>query len=82
MHYTPPEEPPATVEQLTAAMQALGRYTGEYSTAEHAAEAKRLRSADAYRALLANALLGLVEVEAMLADGAGLKAEQMQAAHR
>jgi hypothetical protein len=73
---------PATVTQLAAAMQALGRYTGDNSEAEHTAEAKRLGSAAYYRMLLANALLGIVETEAMLADGSGVTAEQMHAAHR
>ncbi|HLV99917.1 MAG TPA: DUF6245 family protein [Ktedonobacterales bacterium] len=77
----PSDDAPASVAQLVAAMQALGRYSGENSAAEHEAEAKRLGSANAYRARLANALLGLVEVETLLADGAGLSAEQMQAAH-
>ncbi len=77
----PPDETPSTVTQLVAAMQALGRYTGANSAAEHAAEVERLGSADYYRALLANALLGLVEVDAMLCDGLGLSAERLRAAH-
>jgi hypothetical protein len=51
-------------------------------SAEHAAEAKRLGSADYYRLLLANALLGMVEVEAMLADGMGIAAERLLSAQR
>lgn len=73
---------PSTIHQLAAAMAALGKYTGENSDAEHAAEAKRLGGADAYRMRLANALLGIAEAEAMLADGMGVPAEQLGAAHR
>ncbi len=73
---------PSTVQQLAAAMAALGAYTGENSDAEHAAEAKRLGGADAYRMRLANALLGIAEGEAMLADSMGVPAEQLGAAHR
>lgn len=76
------EDPPSTVKQLAAAMMALGKYSGENSDAEHAAEAKRLGGMDAYRMRLANALLGIVEIDAMFADGAGVSAEQMGAAHR
>jgi hypothetical protein len=35
-------EKPSTVKQLATAMAALGKYTGENTDAEHAAEAKRL----------------------------------------
>ncbi len=65
------EDAPATVTQLAAAMTALGRYKGANTSAEHAAEAARVGSKLYYRMLLANALLGLVEVEAMLCDSAG-----------
>jgi hypothetical protein len=75
-------ESPATVTQLAGAIQALGAYKGENSDAEHAAEAKRVGSAAYYRAMLANALLGLVEVEALHADGASISAEQVRAAHQ
>src|SRR5215470_16847377 len=76
------EEMPATARQLAGAMQALGAYSGENSEVEHNAEAQRVGSATYYRALLANALLGLVEVEALHADGVGLAADQMRGAHR
>lgn len=81
-HQQPPDEAPASITQLAAAMLALGRYGGANSAAEHAAEAKRLGSADYYRLLLVNTLLGLVEVEAMLSDGAEASAEHLRAAHR
>jgi len=76
------EDTPSTVKQLAAAMIALGKYTGENSDAEHTAEAKRLGGREAYRILLANALLGIMEIDAMFADSAGVSAEQMQAAHQ
>ena len=76
------EDNPSTVKQLVAAMIALGKYTGENSDAEHTAEAKRVGGMDAYRMLLANALLGMVETDAMFADGSGASNELMQAAHQ
>jgi hypothetical protein len=77
------DEAPATVMQLAAALAALGRYGGANSSAEHAAEAARVGGQAYYHAPLANALLGIVEVEAMLADGAGeLSDTQTRAAHR
>src|SRR6266496_6162958 len=60
------KETPSTVTQLASAMAALGMYTGENTEAEHAAEAKRLGSADYFRLFMANALLGMVETEVML----------------
>lgn len=72
----------STVTQLAAAMAALGMYTGKNSEAEHAVEAKRLGSVDYYRMLLVNALLGMVETEAMLADSGRVSHEQMRSAHR
>ncbi len=76
------EDKPSTVKQLAAAMTALGKYSGENSAEEHAAEAERLGGMKAYQMLLANALLGIVETDAMFADGAGVTTEQMQAAHQ
>lgn len=76
------DETPSTVKQLTDAMMALGKYTGENSDAEHTAEAQRMGGMDVYRMFLANALLGLVETDAMFADSAGISAQQMQAAHQ
>lgn len=78
---------PATVEQIAAAMVALGLYGGENTPEEHAAEAARLGGADAYRVRMVNALLGAVQGEALLADGVELDdghlaawEEQLQAA--
>ena len=62
------EECPATVGQLAAAMAALGAYHGHNTDTEHAAEAKRLGGVDAYRLRMANALLGIVQTEAVLAE--------------
>ncbi len=76
------DEQPSTVTQLTAAMAALGQYTGENSAEEHSAEAKRLGGMKVYQMFLANALMGLVEGDVLLADSTGVTAEQMQAAHR
>ena len=76
------DDKPSTVKQLAAAMTALGKYTGKNSDVEHTAEAQRLGGMDAYQMLLANALLGLAETDAMFADSAGVSAKQMQAAHQ
>ncbi len=76
------KETPSTVTQLASAMAALGMYTGENTEAEHAAEAKRLGSADYFRLFMANALLGMVETEVMLADAISVSHEQMSSAHR
>lgn len=68
MQHGQQEETPATVQELAAAMTALGAYHGANTPAEHAAEAARLGGPDAYRLRLANALLGIVQTEAVLAD--------------
>ncbi len=73
---------PATVTQLATALAALGQYRGANSEAEHAQEAARLGSKPYYRLLLANALLGHAEGEAMRADGSGVSADHLRAAHR
>ncbi len=75
-----PDDIPATVEQLAAAMTALGMYHGANTAVEHAAEAARLGGADAYRVRLANALLGAAQTEAMLADSVPLSREARFAA--
>jgi hypothetical protein len=78
-----PDDPPSTIAQLAAAMVALGKYTGANSEAEHAAEIARHGSANYYRALLANSLLGIVETDALLCESLdGISADQMLAAHR
>jgi hypothetical protein len=76
------KDTPSTVTQLASAMAALGMYAGENSETEHRAEAKRLGSAAYYRLLLVNALLGMVETEAMLADSESASPEQVASAHR
>ena len=65
-----PRETPATAEQLSAALAALGMYSGANTPAEHAEEAARLGGPQAYRLRLANALLGAAQTEAVLADTA------------
>lgn len=82
MKNTRSDDEPSTVEQIAEAMTALGLYGGKNSSEEHAAEARRLGGMKAYRARLVNALLGGVEVEAMLTDGVGLSEDQMGAAHQ
>ena len=76
------DDNPFSVQQLAAAMAALGMYHGDNSDLEHAKEAKRLGGKDAYQARLVNALLGVVEVDAMLADGSELSEADMRAAHQ
>lgn len=73
---------PATIIQLAAAMAALGAYSGENTEAEHAKEAERLGGGmEYYRLRMANALLGIVETEAMHSETAGGAAEQLFHAH-
>jgi Family of unknown function (DUF6245) len=76
------KDTPSTVAQLASAMAALGMYAGENSDAEHRTEAKRLGGAAYYRMLLVNALLGMVETDAMLADSESASPEQVTSAHR
>ena len=75
-----PEDTPATVEQLAAAMAALGMYHGANTAVEHAAEAARLGGADAYRVRLANALLGAAQTAALPADSVPLSRDARFAA--
>jgi Family of unknown function (DUF6245) len=78
-----PDDPPATVEQLAAAMAALGVYNGDNTAAEHDAEATRLGAGpNAYRFWLVNALLGAVQTEVILSDTTGITSQQMAAAYR
>src|SRR5450759_1408707 len=71
---------PATVTQRAAAMSALGLYGGANTPAEHTAEALRLGGQDTYRVRLANALLGAVQAEAVLADAITIGPEARAAA--
>ena len=74
---------PASIIQLAAAMAALGAYSGDNTEAEHATEAKRLGGGEAYyRLRLVNALLGIIETEAMLSETTCQSAEEMFQAHR
>ncbi|GAA5768126.1 hypothetical protein Aros01_04634 [Streptosporangium roseum] len=73
---------PASAVQLGAAMAALGLYDGTDTAAEHAAEAARLGGDGPYRMQLANALLGAVQVEAMLVGSAAVGPDDLEAAHR
>lgn len=73
---------PVSAVQLGAAMAALGLYDGTNTAAEHAAEAARLGGDGPYRMRLANALLGAVQVEAMLVESAATGPEDLAAAHR
>lgn len=74
-------ETPFNIEQIVSAMIALGGYTGKNTEVEHKAESLRLGGKDIYRIFLANALLGLVETNAMLADGEGVLNDRMLEAH-
>jgi len=74
------EHTPASVKQVAAAMAALGAYTGNNTSAEHAAEAARLGGADAYRVRLVNTLLGVVQAQAVLADAVPLDEQARDAA--
>ncbi|MBV9141546.1 MAG: hypothetical protein JO115_11610 [Pseudonocardiales bacterium] len=71
-----------TVEQVGAALAALGLYDGSNTSSEHTAEAARLGGTDAYRVRMVNALLGAVQTQAMLADAVGLDEEARHAARR
>lgn len=61
-------------------MAALGAYHGKNSKQEHAEEAARLGGPDVYRAKLANALLGVVQANALLTDGTSLDEVSQHAA--
>ncbi|GAA4224811.1 hypothetical protein FHR32_006845 [Streptosporangium album] len=81
MDLPPLSDSPASATQLAAALAALGLYGGTNTAAEHAAEALRLGGPEPYRMQLANALLGAVQVEAMLAESAATRPEDLAAAH-
>lgn len=73
-------EAPVKVEQVAAAMAALGLYDGENTWKEHAEEAARLGDLDAYRVRMVNALLGVVQAEAAMADAVKLDDDARHAA--
>ncbi|MFD8780899.1 DUF6245 family protein [Kitasatospora sp. NPDC059599] len=64
------DETPVTVEQIGAALAALGVYEGDNTPAEHAERAAQFGSPDIYRLRLLNTLLGAVQGQAKLADEA------------
>ena len=76
------KEEPATAIQLATAMQALGLYDGQNTEEEHQTEAMQIGNETYYRMLLANALLGAAEVEALHLDSSKVAFEQMQDAHQ
>lgn len=61
-------------------MASLGMYSGGNTAAEHAEQADACGGLEAYRVRMVNALLGIVQNEAMFADGQHLGAEVMEAA--
>jgi hypothetical protein len=63
-------------------MTALGLYTGSNAPHEHAEEAGRLGGPASYRMRLANALLGAVQTETILAETSDVTDDQRAAAHR
>ncbi|MEU7457548.1 DUF6245 family protein [Streptosporangium roseum] len=81
MEIPPLHDQPASAVQLGAAMAALGMYDGTNTATEHASEAARLGGDGPYRMRLANALLGAVQVEAMLVESAAAGPEDLAAAH-
>ncbi|MFD0887761.1 DUF6245 family protein, partial [Streptosporangium algeriense] len=82
MTFSPPAPEGASVHQLAAALTALDAYSGDNSPAEHDDEAARLGGAGPYRMRLANALLGAVQIEAILAESLAGDADALFAAHR
>ncbi|MFJ3788374.1 DUF6245 family protein [Kitasatospora sp. NPDC090091] len=68
---------PVTVEQIGAALAALGAYDGDNTPAEHAARATQFSSPDIYRLHLLNTLLGKVQGQAKLADDARDDGEEL-----
>ncbi|MFF5210510.1 DUF6245 family protein [Streptosporangium sp. NPDC000396] len=81
MEIPPLHDQPASVVQLGEALAALGLYDGAGTVAEHTVEAARLGGDGPYRARLANALLGAVQVEAILAESFAADADDLAAAH-
>ncbi|MFI6883891.1 DUF6245 family protein [Streptosporangium canum] len=78
---SPPISPLSAV-QLGVALAALGMYGGTNTPDEHAVEAAHLGGDGLYRMRLANALLGAVQIEAMLVESAAASPEDLMAAHR
>jgi hypothetical protein len=59
------KDTPSSVTQIAAALAALGLYGVANTTAEHAAEARRLGGDAAYRLRLVNGLLGAAQAESL-----------------
>ncbi|MEU1290503.1 DUF6245 family protein [Kitasatospora sp. NPDC005856] len=74
------EHKPVTVEQISKALTALGYFDHDITPAEHAEFAALNNHPEIYRVRLINALLGLVQKEAMFADGVELDEENQFAA--
>lgn len=73
---------PATISEIIAAMKALGVYNGKDTREEQEKEAKRLGGEEYYRLRLINALLGIVEAEALLSEASIRSPEEMLSAHQ
>jgi hypothetical protein len=71
---------PASAEQLAGAIAALGLWSGDPSTCDHDAEARRLGGPLAYRAHLANWLLGATQSALIDIEGERLDREDWLAA--
>ncbi|MEU0934174.1 DUF6245 family protein [Embleya sp. NPDC005971] len=70
-------ETPMTVEQIGAALAALGIYDDDNTPAEHAENAAPSAGVDAYRLRLLNTLLGAVQGQAKLADEVAGDSEEL-----
>ncbi|MFF0249916.1 DUF6245 family protein [Streptosporangium sandarakinum] len=81
MDLLPPRNEPATAPQLAAEPAALGLYDEDNALAEHLMEAAWPGGDGLYQTRLANALLGTVQAEAMLAETAARSSEDLAAAH-
>ncbi|MFB7470463.1 DUF6245 family protein [Kitasatospora sp. NPDC056184] len=66
-----------TVEQIGAALAALGAYEGTNTPAEHAERAARFDSPEIYRLHLLNTLLGTVQAQAKLDDDVRVDGEEL-----
>ncbi len=71
---------PASAEQLAGAIAALGLWSGDPSACDHDAEAQRLGGPLAYRAHLANWLLGVTQSALIDIEGERLQRDDWLAA--
>ncbi|MGO9975781.1 MAG: DUF6245 family protein, partial [Solirubrobacteraceae bacterium] len=74
------EHEPASAAQLAGAIAALGLWSGDPSDCDHDAEARRLGGPLAYRAHLANWLLGAVQSALIDLEGERLERDDWLAA--